>query len=110
MLKATAIDKSFFGNKVLDNVDFEVQAGEVHALIGENGAGKSTLVNILSGNLSRDEGIVHYDGQEVTVWPPTGGDERRDQCGASGTLDRAPSHGRREHLSQARNNHSFRFE
>ena len=70
MLTATGIDKSFFGNKVLDNVDFDVRAGEVHALIGENGAGKSTLVNILSGNLNRDEGEVIYNGQSVNFGHP----------------------------------------
>lgn len=43
------ISKSFGSNLVLDQVDFSVQGGEIHALLGENGAGKSTLMNILGG-------------------------------------------------------------
>ncbi|PLW78321.1 sugar ABC transporter ATP-binding protein [Cohaesibacter celericrescens] len=70
MLQAKGIDKSFFGNKVLDDVSFDVRAGEVHALIGENGAGKSTLVNILSGNLARDVGDVIFDGNSVSFSHP----------------------------------------
>ncbi|MHC4066052.1 MAG: ATP-binding cassette domain-containing protein, partial [Planctomycetota bacterium] len=42
MLRATGITKSFPGVKALEDVDFEVYAGEIHALVGENGAGKST--------------------------------------------------------------------
>ena len=70
MLQATGINKSFFGNNVLEDVSFDVQAGEVHALIGENGAGKSTLVNIVSGNLSRDSGEVIFDGKPVSFSHP----------------------------------------
>ena len=50
MLQANAVSKSFFSNKVLDSVDFDVRRGEVHALVGENGAGKSTLINIIGGH------------------------------------------------------------
>ena len=56
MLQATAVSKSFFSNKVLDSVDFDVRRGEVHGLVGENGAGKSTLINIIGGILQRDFG------------------------------------------------------
>ncbi len=63
MLKMTNISKSFFGVKVLDNVDFSVEQGEVHALLGENGAGKSTLMNILAGVYTRDSGTVEFDGK-----------------------------------------------
>ncbi len=70
MLKMNNISKSFFGVKVLDNVDFSVEAGEVHALLGENGAGKSTLMNILAGVYTRDSGTVEFDGkvlEHITV-------------------------------------------
>ena len=55
---------TFPGVRALDGVDFDVVAGEVHALIGENGAGKSTLVHILTGEIAPDayEGEVRLDG------------------------------------------------
>ena len=49
ILRAEGICKSFYGNKVLDNVQIELQPGRVHALCGENGAGKSTLLKIITG-------------------------------------------------------------
>ena len=48
LLHAKGVGKSFVGNKVLADVDLEVRAGEVHAIVGENGAGKSTLIKILA--------------------------------------------------------------
>lgn len=65
ILEMTGIDKSFFGVKVLDSVDFSVRGGEVHALLGENGAGKSTLMNILAGVYTRDNGEVLFDGKPL---------------------------------------------
>ncbi|WP_312525058.1 sugar ABC transporter ATP-binding protein [Paracoccus sp. (in: a-proteobacteria)] len=65
LLEARAIDKSFFGVKVLDGVDFSLRAGEIHALLGENGAGKSTLVKILTGAYRRDHGEMVLAGQSV---------------------------------------------
>lgn len=58
------ISKSFPGVKALDNVSFDLHAGEVMALLGENGAGKSTLMKILSGVYTRDEGSLQILGQE----------------------------------------------
>ena len=64
LLEARGISMSFPGVRALDGVDFDVVAGEVHALIGENGAGKSTLVHILTGEIAADayEGEVRLDG------------------------------------------------
>ena len=59
------ITKEFPGVKALDNVNLEVERGEIHALVGENGAGKSTLMNVLSGTypFGTYEGDIIYDGQ-----------------------------------------------
>ncbi|MDQ0160499.1 sugar ABC transporter ATP-binding protein [Alkalibacillus salilacus] len=65
IVEMKGISKSFVGNKVLNNVDFEVLPGEVHALLGENGAGKSTLMKILTGIHSRDEGEIYVKGEAV---------------------------------------------
>ena len=61
------IDKSFFGNKVLDRANFELKKGEVHALIGGNGAGKSTLMNIAAGLLKADSGDIFLNGRNVSI-------------------------------------------
>jgi ribose transport system ATP-binding protein len=62
ILEMTDISKSFFGVEVLHHVNFDVEEGEVHALLGENGAGKSTLMNILGGVYTKDSGnVVFYE-------------------------------------------------
>jgi len=61
------IGKSFPGVRALNNVDFKLRRGEIHALMGENGAGKSTLVKVLTGVYSMDEGYVELDGRPVTI-------------------------------------------
>lgn len=60
------ITKLYPGVKALDNVNLEVQRGEIHALVGENGAGKSTLMNVLSGTIpyGQYDGLILYDGAE----------------------------------------------
>jgi len=64
------IYKSFGNNEVLKDVSFELEGGEILALIGENGAGKSTLMNILGGVLPMDSGQVIIDGKEVSFHKP----------------------------------------
>ena len=64
------IDKSFPGVHALDKARFELQSGEIHALVGENGAGKSTLMKILAGVYSKDAGRIVYKGQEVSIPNP----------------------------------------
>jgi simple sugar transport system ATP-binding protein len=61
------ISKAFPGVRALDNVDFRLNAGEVHALLGENGAGKSTLIKIMTGALRRDAGEIRLDGRRVEI-------------------------------------------
>lgn len=69
-LHMQSIRKSFPGVLALDDVDLEVQPGEVHVLLGENGAGKSTLMKILSGSLGKDSGEIHIDGRPVEIQGP----------------------------------------
>lgn len=64
------IGKSFGGVRVLEDVDFDVRAGEVHALAGENGAGKSTLMRILTGALPEYEGAIRLAGRTVRFASP----------------------------------------
>lgn len=61
------ISKSFFGIKVLDEVNFIVEPGEVHALAGENGAGKSTLMKILQGVYKMDSGEIQIAGKVAII-------------------------------------------
>lgn len=65
ILRMTGIDKRFSGVHALKSVDFELRAGEVHALMGENGAGKSTLMKILTGIYTRDSGEIELFGKKV---------------------------------------------
>ena len=65
LLEARAIGKSFLGITALDNIDFTLNRGEIHALLGENGAGKSTLIKILTGVYTRDRGSVMLDGAKI---------------------------------------------
>lgn len=66
-LELIHISKAFGPVKALENVSFDLDIGEVHAICGENGAGKSTLMNILSGNVSQDTGEVLIEGAEVEL-------------------------------------------
>ena len=68
-LEFDRISKSFFGTRVLKDVRFALDRGEVLGLVGENGAGKSTLMNILSGVLRADAGQIRLDG--AAFRPPT---------------------------------------
>jgi ABC-type sugar transport system ATPase subunit len=70
LLAVRGVFKSFGGAAALRDVDFDVRAGEVHALVGMNGAGKSTLVGVLSGATVPDQGIIQFDGELLTGLTP----------------------------------------
>lgn len=73
LLVARSVCKSFGPTPVLKQVNFELKAGEVHALLGENGAGKSTLIKIFSGALKADSGTMLIDGQPYSPGSPLEG-------------------------------------
>jgi ABC-type sugar transport system ATPase subunit len=70
LLTMRRIGKSFSGVRVLDDVDFDLRAGEVHVLAGENGAGKTTLIKILSGAHADYEGEIRLQGRRVSFKSP----------------------------------------
>ena len=70
VLEMKRITKSFSGQTVLRDVDFDLAGGEVHALVGENGAGKSTLMRILMGEFPFDSGRIVLQGKEQSIASP----------------------------------------
>jgi len=69
-LALRGISKAYPGVRALEDVDFDIRSGEVHALVGENGAGKSTLVNVLAGAVRADAGTIEIGGHGVNIASP----------------------------------------
>ncbi|RHZ96946.1 ABC transporter ATP-binding protein [Cereibacter sphaeroides] len=69
LLEARGLVRHFGGLRAIDGVDFDLAAGEIHALIGPNGAGKSTLVGLLSGRIPAQAGTIRFDGRDITRLP-----------------------------------------
>ena len=70
VLEARGITKRFPGVVANDHIDFEIKAGEIHAILGENGAGKTTLMNILFGLLQPEQGEIYMAGKRVKFRSP----------------------------------------
>jgi len=70
LLSVGGVSKGFPGVQALNDVHFDLVAGEVHALVGENGAGKSTLMKVLSGIYKKDAGTIKFKGKDVDVTGP----------------------------------------
>jgi rhamnose transport system ATP-binding protein len=70
LLEAAGIEKSYAGVRALRNASFQLEPGEVHALVGENGAGKSTLIRIFTGVEKADAGTLSVDGRAVSHYDP----------------------------------------
>lgn len=69
-LRMEQVSKQYPGTLAVDRVDFEVRAGEIHALMGENGAGKSTLMKMLAGSFADYTGRIFVEGKEVALHSP----------------------------------------
>ena len=70
LVRLSGIRKNFAGVQALKGVDFDLKAGEVHALVGENGAGKSTLMRVLAGEIAPTSGTVSLNGEPVQLSGP----------------------------------------
>ena len=82
LLETKALTRIFGGLRAVDDVDFALSTGEVHALIGSNGAGKSTFVGMVSGRIPASSGQVWFDGKNVTAMPA----HKRIQAGMAYTF------------------------
>jgi ribose transport system ATP-binding protein len=69
-IRLSNISKFYSGVRALDSVSAEFFASEVHAILGENGAGKSTLINIISGALQPERGVIEFEGKPVSSMSP----------------------------------------
>ncbi|MFC2639056.1 MAG: ATP-binding cassette domain-containing protein, partial [Mitsuokella sp.] len=79
LLEMRQIEKEFPGVRALSGVDFTLNAGEIHSLMGENGAGKSTLVKVLTGVYQKDGGTIRMNGREIAPRTP----KEAQECGIS---------------------------
>jgi len=108
ILQMKNIVKNFGATRAVDDVDFELKKGEVHALIGENGAGKSTLVKILSGALKADKGRMFLGDAPYSPSNPLDG-RRRGVSMIYQELNLAPHLTVEENIMLGKEFHSWGF-
>lgn len=89
ILEANGINKYFGGIEANSNISFHIDEGETVGLIGPNGAGKTTLFNCIVGYHKPDAGTVHFEGQDITGWPP----HRTNRAGIARTFQVIESKG-----------------
>ena len=70
LLLCRGVNVGYSGVRVLHDIDFEIDEGDVVALLGTNGAGKSTLLKAISGVAEADQGAIIFDGRDITHAPP----------------------------------------
>src|SRR5918992_1753723 len=111
MLEVKGLTKTFGALRACDGIDFEVRAGETHAVIGPNGAGKTTFISQLAGNLLPDAGSVRFAGTDITRLPAP----RRARLGLARSFQITsiyPEFSALDNVAlaiQAHSGHSFRF-
>ncbi len=101
MLELRGISKSFGSVQALSDVDFEVRAGEVMALVGDNGAGKSTLIKCIAGIYTADSGEILFEGQPVSIRGPKDSARARHRGRVPGSRALRQPRRRPEHVPRA---------
>ncbi len=102
LVRLEGVSKSFAGVRVLKDVDFDVQPGEVHALLGENGAGKSTLIKIIAGAHAPDSGTIRIGDEALKAVTPRDAAARRHRHRLPGAAALPRADRRRERLPRPR--------
>jgi len=99
-IQLDCISKRFGGVTALDEVSFEIQRGEIHAVVGENGAGKSTLMKLLAGVHEPDEGEIRIEGRPVRLKKSARSATTWDQHRVSGAELVSAPHSDRQRLRE----------
>ena len=99
ILELRKATKEFRGVPAIKNIDFTLERGEIHAIVGENGAGKSTLTKALAGVHKLSSGEMLFDGKPINLSGAIGGFGARHRHGVSRDQSGAVDDGRSEHLS-----------